>query len=95
MDYAKIIGTYQDLVERIRKAGHKKIYLSHQPWEEKEARNLAKKLRSKGIQVVIAADIRPHKDKPHSPKDLEPVRRAIASCDAVVLYHPELAVKEN
>ena len=62
-----------------------KIYLSHTLGSESKARELAKKLEYMGYEVIVAADVRPKKEFPRNKKDLEVVRRAIASCDRVVV----------
>ena len=66
-----------------------RFYLSHDPWQEEDARRLAEKLRRQGHEVIVAADARPHKDKPHDEDDLEVVRQVIESCDAVIVYVKE------
>lgn len=63
-----------------------KFYVSHNPSEEEGARRLAKKLEKEGHEVIVAADARPHKDKPHDEHDLEAVRKIIGTCDAVIMY---------
>lgn len=76
----------EDFIKELKSKGYSKIYLSHNPWEEKQARNFANKLRKEGLKVIVAADARPHKDNPRDEKDLEIVRQVIDSCDAVIVY---------
>lgn len=66
-----------------------KLYLSHEPDQEEDARRFAKKLETMGHTVVVAADVRPCKEKPRDQYDLEVVRKAIEACDAVVIYVKE------
>jgi len=66
-----------------------RIYLSHHPDQEEDARRFAKKLEAVGHIVVVAADVRPCKEKPRDAYDLEVVRRAITACDATVVYIKE------
>lgn len=80
------IKSRKQLIDHLKKEGHKKIYLSHQPWQEEEARELAQKLTGEGFNVIVGADARPHKDNPRDDKDLETVRKIIVSCDVVIVY---------
>jgi len=73
-------------ISKLKKANYHKIYLSHEPWQEQEARQFAEKLRNQGFTVIVAADARPHKDNPHDRADLEIVRRVIKSCDVLIVY---------
>jgi len=66
----------ENLVRTLRSHG-KRIYLSHEPWQEVEARNFARGLEAHGFEVIVAADVRP---------DMKSVERAIAGCNAVVIY---------
>jgi hypothetical protein len=72
--------------DQLKERGLLKIYLSHDPFQEKEARIFANELEQIGITVVVAADVRPHKDGVHDKSDLEVVKRAMESCDAIVRY---------
>lgn len=66
----------ENLVRTLRLHG-KRVYLSHEPWQEGGARHFAKQLEAHGFEVILAGDVRP---------DMKSVERAIAGCNAVVIY---------
>ena len=80
---------FDTLVDLLRKRNFKKVYLSHEPWQEDEAREFSQKLNQKGVEVVVAADVRPSKIAPRSAEDLKVVGKAIDGCDACVVYKKE------
>lgn len=80
------MSEFNNLVKRLKEKDHRRIYLSHEPWQEQEARDLARRLTEKGFTIIIGVDARPHKDRPHDEDDLDVVRKTIDSCDAVVVY---------
>lgn len=72
--------------EQLKERGQQKIYLSHDPFQEKEARIFANELEQLGITVVVAADVRLHKDGIHDKNDRDVILMAIKSCNATVKY---------
>lgn len=84
--YVDIKDSLESLVEELRKQQYQKIYLSHEPWQELEAREFASKLADLGFKVQVAADVRPHKWNPQSKNDLEIVAKAIDESDVMVVY---------
>ncbi len=80
------MSVFNILVNRLKKQNHRRIYLSHEPWHEQEARDLARRLTERDFTVIVGADARPHKDRIHDEDDLDVVRKTIDSCDAVVVY---------
>jgi hypothetical protein len=83
------MSEFDMLVDRLKKKSFMRVYVSHEPWQEPEARDFGQRLRERGFSVILGADARPHKDSPHDEKDLEVVRQVIASCDVVVVYRKE------
>jgi hypothetical protein len=83
------MSKFDTLIENLKKKCYKKIYVSHEPWQEPEARDFGQRLRERGFNVFLGADARSHKDNPHDEKDLEVVREVITSCDVVVVYRKE------
>ena len=75
------------IARELEKRGFFKVYLIHDPEKEEEARKFALSLTSLGIEVTVAADVRP-KGKSFdeaTPEELLRVDQAIKEADATVL----------
>lgn len=72
--------------EQLKERACKKIYLTHDPFQEKDARIFAEALEQLGFTVVVAADVRSYGVAPRDVSDFEPVKKAAQSCDAVVIF---------
>lgn len=75
------------MLERIKA---RRIYLSHYPEQEADARLFAFKLRRDGFEVIVAADARPHKHGIVDKADEDIVSQTIASCDVTVVFIEDL-----
>lgn len=82
--------TQAQLVKMLERVKARRIYLSHYPEQEADARRFASKLRREGFQVIVAADARPHKDEPVDKSDDDIVSQVIASCDVTVVFVEDL-----
>ena len=80
------MNKFELLVEGLKKNNYERIYLSHEPWQEKVARAFARRLTERGFKVIVGADARPHKGRPQDEEDFYIVKKVIDSCDAVVVY---------
>lgn len=69
------------LVMNLKAGKVHRIYLSHAPKAERQARFLADHLKRNGFDPVVAADARPHKDMIHDEADKYVVSKVIGSCD--------------
>lgn len=84
-----------ELVGGLKDKGVRKLYLSHDPWQEWEAREFATRLEQLGIEIIVAADVRPHKDYIHSGDDMTQVWEAMESCDGCIVFFKEHNDWEN
>lgn len=78
--------TQAQLVKMLDRIKARRIYLSHYPEQEADARKFAFKLRRHGFDVIVAADARPHKHGIVDKADEEIVSQAIGSCDVTVVF---------
>lgn len=73
------------IARALEKKGFFKIYLIHDPEKEEEARRFALSLISLGIEVTVAADVRPKSFDEATPEEIARVDQAIKEADGAVL----------
>lgn len=75
------------IARELEKRGYLKIYLVHHPDKEEEARRFALRLIGLGIEVTVAADVRPRGKSfdEATPEELAKVSEAIREADASIV----------
>jgi len=77
------------LIQLKQSKGSLRLYLSHEPFDERHARHIAEQLEKEGIEVMVAADYRGGICQPPSEEDIRNVTEAIKNADAVIYLPPK------